>query len=408
STMGWQDISPKTADFASNFGKNIANNFASASINSALTGSSLEDGLQSALLNAVVSTSMAFGAKAIGAMTLPDANGNATLNPAGQALAHALLGCVSGAATAGNGSGCTPGAAGALVGELAAQWYDPTGDKTDAEVLDFVKVVSATAGALTGDGSAQSVNIASATGVNAVQNNFLETRDIKNAVDKLKACTVGCDALLRVLVGQGAQRNVGGVQSTCKANPEACTTQVQGMAAALKELQNPEVRAALGGATTDRLIQRQVSDLGRAVESLQWGAEHLKSSQLVVKAALAVGATAVGAGVLLNVGRAVAAACGSSGGAAACSGLLTDLSISAAEAASGVPTLGLSAPTAAIAAARLKAVVAQTTDPAVIAKELQVVLAEAKVEQATASGASRQAGKGRSPGSTCAPLSLVT
>jgi hypothetical protein len=105
STMGWQDISPKTADFASNFGKSMANNFASASINSALTGSSLEDGLQAALLNSVVSTSMAFGAKAIGTMTIPDANGNVALNPAGQALAHALLGCVSGAATAGNGSG---------------------------------------------------------------------------------------------------------------------------------------------------------------------------------------------------------------------------------------------------------------------------------------------------------------
>ncbi|MDZ7938041.1 MAG: DUF637 domain-containing protein [Rhodoferax sp.] len=380
STMGWQEISPKTADFASNFGKNIANNFASASINSALTGSSLEDGLQAALLNSVVSTSMAFGAKAIGTMTLPDANGNATLNPAGQALAHALLGCVSGAATAGNSSGCTPGAAGALVGELAAKWYDPTGNKTDAEVLAFVRVVSATAGALTGDGSAQSVNTAAATGVNAVQNNFLETRDIKYAVDKLKTCTVGCDALRRVLVGEGAQRNVGGVQSTCKANPQACTSQVQEIAAALKDLQNPEIRTVLGEATTDRLIQRQVSDLGRAVDSLQWGSDHLKSSQLVVKAALVVGATAVGAPLLVSIARTFVAACGSGVTTPACSALSTEMGIAASEAISGIPTLGLSAPTAALAASRLKAVI-PTNDTAAIAKEMQVLLAEFKAEQ---------------------------
>ena len=405
STMGWQDINPKTADFASNFGKNIANNFASASINSALTGSSLEEGLQAGLLNAAVSTGMAFGAKAIGSMTIPDANGNATLNPAGQALAHALLGCVSGAATAGNGSGCTPGAAGALVGELAAQWYDPTGDKTDAEVLDFVKVVSAAAGALTGDGSAQSVNIASATGVNAVQNNFLETRDIKRAIATLKSCTVGCDSLRRLLVSNesagGEQTPVARLVDLCRANPQQCSTRVQDVAQALRELQTPEARAVLGAATADRLIQRQISDLGQALGALQWGVDHMESSQLVVRTALAVGATAVGAGVMLNIGRAVVVACGSSGGAAACSGLLTELTIGGAEAASGVPTLGLSAPTAAIAAARLKAVIAQTSDPAVIAKELQAVVAQAKVEQAAASQAATVGANG---GTTAKPL----
>jgi hypothetical protein len=383
STMGWQDISPKTADFASNFGKSMANNFASAGINSALTGSSLEDGLQAALLNSVVSTSMAFGAKAIGTMTIPDANGNFTLNPAGQALAHALLGCVSGAATAGNGSGCTPGAAGALVGELAAKWYDPTGDKTDAEVLNFVKVVSATAGALTGDGSAQSVNTAAATGVNAVQNNFLGTRDIKNAVDKLKNCTVACDALRRVLVGDSAQQNVGRVQDQCKADPQGCSSRVQDMAAAVTDLQNPEVRATLGAATTDRLIQRQVSDLGRAVESLQWGTDHIASSQLIVRTALTVGATAAGAGILVNVARTVVVACSSGALTPACTGMLTELGIGASEAISGVPTLGLTAPTAALAASRLKALI-PTNDTAAIAKELQMLSAQVKAEQVAA------------------------
>jgi hypothetical protein len=271
-----------------------------------------------------------------------------------------------------------------LVGELAAKWYDPTGDKTDAEVLNFVRVVSATAGALTGDGSAQSVNTAAATGVNAVQNNFLGTRDIKNAVDKLKNCTVACDALRRVLVGDSAQQNVGRVQDQCKADPQGCSSRVQDMAAAVTDLQNPEVRAALGAATTDRLIQRQVSDLGKAVESLQWGTDHIASSQLIVRTALTVGATAAGAGILVNVARTVVVACSSGALTPACTGMLTELGIGASEAISGVPTLGLTAPTAALAASRLKAVLSETNNPAVIAKELQAVLAEVKAEQVAA------------------------
>jgi hypothetical protein len=390
SAMGWQDISPKTADFASNFGKNIANNLASASINSALTGASLEDGVKGALLNAVVSTSMAFGAKAIGLMTIPDANGNATLNPAGQALAHALLGCVSGAATAGNSGGCTPGAAGAVVGELAAQWYDPTGDKTDAEILDFVKVVSATAGALTGDGSTQSVNTAVATGVNAVQNNYLETRDVKRAITALKSCTAGCDSLRRLLTSDqnagGEQAPVGRLVDLCRADPQACSSRVQDMALALNELQSPETRAVIGAATTDRLIQRQITDLSQALGALQWGADHIQSSTQIVKTALLVGSTAVGAGLLVPIARAVVAAC-AGGLNPTCSGMLTELGIGAAEAASGVPTLGLSAPMAESAAARLKNVLSQTSDPAVVAQELQAVLAQAKAEQAAANQA---------------------
>jgi filamentous hemagglutinin len=58
--------------------------------------------------------------------------------------------------------------------------------------------------------------------------------------------------------------------------------------------------------------------------------------------------------------------------------------IGAAEAASGVPTLGLSAPSAATAASRLKAVMGQNVDPVAVAKELQVAFAEIKAEQRAA------------------------
>jgi hypothetical protein len=68
----------------------------------------------------------------------------------------------------GKKQGCESGAIGAVVGELAAQWYDPNGTKPPQDTLNFVKVVSAAAGAITGDGSAESVSTASMTGVNAV------------------------------------------------------------------------------------------------------------------------------------------------------------------------------------------------------------------------------------------------
>lgn len=121
----------------------------------------------------------------------------------------------------------------------------------------------------------------------------------------------------------------------------------------------------------------------QAVESLQWGVDHIASSQLVVKAALAVGATAVGAPVLVGIARTFVVACGSGVVTPACSALSTELGIAASEAISGIPTLGLSAPTAALAASRLKALI-PTNDTAAIAKEMQVLLAEIKAEQVTA------------------------
>jgi filamentous hemagglutinin len=72
----------------------------------------------------------------------------------------------------GGKQGCESGAIGAVVGELAAQWINPTDDPAKmAKTLELVKVISAAAGALTGDGSAASVSTAVMTGVNAALNN---------------------------------------------------------------------------------------------------------------------------------------------------------------------------------------------------------------------------------------------
>jgi hypothetical protein len=46
------------------------------------------------------------------------------------------------------------------MGELAANWYDADYNRNEAEVLAFAKLLGAAAGALLGDGSAQSVQLA--------------------------------------------------------------------------------------------------------------------------------------------------------------------------------------------------------------------------------------------------------
>jgi filamentous hemagglutinin len=166
--------------FAANLGKNMINNVASAAMTSALTGASLEDSLKTGLVSAVISAGAGQAANTIGAMTQD--------SPAVKALAHALAGCVAGAAGTGNSQGCQSGAIGAVVGELAAQWYDPTGLKPKADTLAFVKVISAAAGALTGDGSAASVNTAVMTGVNAAENNYLSHLERKQLTTAQKAC----------------------------------------------------------------------------------------------------------------------------------------------------------------------------------------------------------------------------
>ena len=167
----------KVADgFGANLGKAVVNNMASAAMTSALTGTSLEDNLKTGLVSAFISAGAGQSANAIGDVTKD--------SQALKALAHALAGCMAGGASGGK-QGCESGAVGAVVGELAAQWINPTDEPTKmAKTLELVKVISAAAGALTGDGSAASVSTAVMTGVNAALNNRMlhptEANLIKN------------------------------------------------------------------------------------------------------------------------------------------------------------------------------------------------------------------------------------
>ncbi len=175
--------------FGAHLGKSVVNNVANATMTSALTGASLQDSIKSALTSAFISAGAGQTANSIGDLT-PD-------SPYLNALAHALAGCVAGAAGQGGSAGCTAGASGAVVGELAAQWINPTGDLSkSADTLAFASLMAGLAGALTGDGSAASVNNAANAGANAALNNYLSheesSRRLRLQSEKLACKTDVC------------------------------------------------------------------------------------------------------------------------------------------------------------------------------------------------------------------------
>lgn len=178
STMGWNSVNAKSS-FIDQFQKNLGNNLATDMMNSALAGKPFDEAsLQKSLAGALTTTGMAQGANEIGnaysgqQSVLPD------LNDFTHKLAHAVLGCAGGAAIAGNAGGCTPGAVGAVVGELTAEYANKRG-MSDTDALGLAKVIAATSGLITGGGgdNAAAVNIAATTGANAAENNYLKHAD---------------------------------------------------------------------------------------------------------------------------------------------------------------------------------------------------------------------------------------
>jgi uncharacterized membrane protein YeaQ/YmgE (transglycosylase-associated protein family) len=128
-------------------GHNIIDNVAGAVVNSAINHTSLEDGLKDALISAIITTGAAQAANAIG-----DAKQLAKIDTAAQYIAHAVVGCMAGAAanaTTGNGaqgsnaSACSAGALGAMVGEYSAGLYNPEGDTNQtARTVAFASMMA--------------------------------------------------------------------------------------------------------------------------------------------------------------------------------------------------------------------------------------------------------------------------
>ena len=217
--MGLDKVTVKDG-FTANLNKAVINNLANAGVTSVLTGTSLEDNIKTALVSALISAGSGQAANTIGDLTQD--------SQVLKALAHALAGCMAGGA-AGGKQGCESGAIGAVVGELAAQWYDnPPNSRKPEEVLNFVKVISAAAGAITGDGSAASVSTAVMMGVNAAQNNYLNHTQWKQLADKLKTCATEaeCNQVRKEFAELSAKQDAA-MREACKdLSSPACRTKI--------------------------------------------------------------------------------------------------------------------------------------------------------------------------------------
>lgn len=177
------ETNTQTAKLTANLMQNVTNNMASAVVSSAINGTPLnEDTVGTALSSALITAGTAQAANSIGAAATGT---NPTLNAYTQAMAHALAGCLGGAATTGNSGGCSAGAVGAVVGELSATYALGQG-MSDAATVNFAKTMSAVAGALVGGpDSAAAVNVAAQMGANAAANNRLLHKNEKQVISQM-------------------------------------------------------------------------------------------------------------------------------------------------------------------------------------------------------------------------------
>ncbi|BEP66769.1 hypothetical protein GmRootV35_12830 [Variovorax sp. V35] len=229
--------------FTDQLQRQLLDGAASAVIRSAINGTSLEDELSHAISTALLNTVAAQGANEIG-----DLRVNETLNVYGQQVAHAVLGCLVGAgrASAGgssSGGGCAAGAIGAVVGELTAAAFNPTGNPALAEqTLQAATVMSAVVGALAG-GSASAGYIAAAAGVNAAENNFLLHSQALAMKEDFAACAQkagGCSEQEIKNITQTylklSSDNIDAVGKCVAAGDAACVRRLEGQAATASEV----------------------------------------------------------------------------------------------------------------------------------------------------------------------------
>jgi hypothetical protein len=153
-------------------------------------GGSFGDNLKGAVIGAAV-TYVADGVGKQFAGVIKDAG----LGTVGTELAHGALGCVTGMIRSQSGSGCVPGAAGAVAGHLLAPvifntGFDPLGTGTVQGVKDsavfFSGVVGGAVAAAVGDTDQVNTNygLGSAAGSNAAENNALSGLKNRTAIAK--------------------------------------------------------------------------------------------------------------------------------------------------------------------------------------------------------------------------------
>jgi filamentous hemagglutinin len=170
--------------FMTQLGQNLTAGVARAVIGTAINGGSLEENLKNGLKSAILDTVAAQSAFAIGTQLEPGSAANA--------LAHALVGCVIGAAR--SDGGCGAGAIGAAIGELAASLYDPGATNVQGDTVQFAAMMGGIAAALAGL-DATEINLASQAGANAAANNWLATQQRERMAKELSAAKTPLDQL---------------------------------------------------------------------------------------------------------------------------------------------------------------------------------------------------------------------
>ncbi|WP_259652177.1 DUF637 domain-containing protein [Variovorax sp. UMC13] len=121
---GGPTVGSGTQGFLNQLGQNVQAGVAKALIGTAINGGSLEDNLKDGLKAALIDTFAAQGANAIG-----DWKNAGVLDGFTNKIAHAIAGCLVGAAKADSTGGCSAGALGAAMGEVAAEaygWHEDT------------------------------------------------------------------------------------------------------------------------------------------------------------------------------------------------------------------------------------------------------------------------------------------
>jgi filamentous hemagglutinin family protein len=316
STMGWKQIDASSS-FNQQLLKNVTNNLASSAMDAAINGKPLtEDALANSLKSALLNTSMAQSAYAIG-----DAKAGGDINAFTSKFAHAALGCLSGNAL---GGGCSAGAVGALAGELAAQFINPNADPALAEkTIAFARTMASVAGVFVGGGgdNVQAVNAAAATGANAAENNWLgdhqkaamtkEMRDAQTTLDKLKVAgkylviSGKQDGLTATGIGMGLAE---AGWSDVKGLAEFLQDPIKGLDGLQKLVIDPQTRKALGESVamglSDKIDSMRTSlstggdaaalQLGRDLGGLIW---QVGSAVTVVGGVAEAGVKLTGAGV---------------------------------------------------------------------------------------------------------------
>ena len=235
--------------FGDQLWQNLRAGAARAVINTAVYGGSLEGNLSAAIKGALIDTGAAQGAFAIGS--------NITPASAANLLAHAMAGCIAGAARTGD---CGAGAIGAAMGELAASQYDPNALRDQGETVQFAGMMAGIAAAVAG-GDAAAVTTAIAAGGNAAANNWLGTRQKAQETAELAAATTAlqkAQVIARWLLVSGQQDVLTGT-GIGQGLSEAGWSDLKGLAQALGDpkatldglrqlLSNADVRMQVGDA----------------------------------------------------------------------------------------------------------------------------------------------------------------